>query len=82
MQQSCDYLAFVQTEDDVDELMLPSSGIVRHRGKINSAVHNARCVLEVQAEHASLAKFLWSFMPNGRPIVNKWKCDSAAQLLP
>ena len=47
-------------------------GIVRHRGKIASAVNNARRVVEVQADHGSLDAFLWDFV-EGTPIQNHWR---------
>src|SRR5215204_2276200 len=43
--------------DDVERL-LADPGIVRHRGKIESTVDNARAVLVVQAAHGSLDAFV------------------------
>ena len=48
------------------------SGIVRNRLKVESAVSNARCVLEVQEAEGSLAAYLWSFV-GGKPIVGKFR---------
>lgn len=45
------------------ERLLGDPGIVRHRGKIEAAIHNARCAREVIAERGSLAAYLWSFEP-------------------
>jgi DNA-3-methyladenine glycosylase I len=42
-------------------------GIIRHRGKIESAVRNARAFLAVQREHGSFAAYLWNQV-GGRPI--------------
>ena len=44
-------------------------GIVRHRGKIESVVNNARRALELVEEAGSLAAFIWRFQPEpkGRP---------------
>lgn len=47
---------------DVQRL-LADEGIVRHRGKIEAAIGNARAALEVQAELGSLAALVWSFEP-------------------
>lgn len=47
---------------DVQRL-LADEGIVRHRGKIESAVNNARCACEVADEHGSLAAYVWRFEP-------------------
>jgi len=43
--------------------LLGDAGIVRHRGKIESTVNNARRLLELRAEAGSLARFVWSFEP-------------------
>jgi DNA-3-methyladenine glycosylase I len=43
--------------------LLENPGIVRHRGKIESAIHNAKRTLEVIDEAGSLASFLWRFEP-------------------
>ncbi len=45
------------------ERLLADAGIVRHRGKIESAVNNARRACEVAGEHGSLAAYLWRFEP-------------------
>lgn len=45
---------------DVERLM-GDAGIVRHRGKIASAVNNARRASELIAEFGSLAAYLWSW---------------------
>ena len=43
------------------ERLLADSGIVRHRGKIESTINNAKRALEVAAEHGSLAHYLWQW---------------------
>ena len=54
------------------ERLLQDAGIVRNRLKVESAVSNARCVLEVQEAEGSLAEYLWSFV-GGKPIVGKFR---------
>jgi DNA-3-methyladenine glycosylase I len=56
------------TEKDIERLV-GDADIVRHRGKITSAVNNAKRSLEVIREEGSLAKFVWSFraQPGARP---------------
>jgi DNA-3-methyladenine glycosylase I len=49
----------------VDRL-LRDAGIVRHRGKIEATIANARATLAVQAQHGSLAALVWSFEPSRR----------------
>ena len=43
--------------------LLKDEGIVRHRGKIESTVNNARRARELVRERGSLAAFVWSFEP-------------------
>lgn len=47
-------------EKDVARL-LADAGIVRHRGKIESAIHNAKRVLELREAHGSLAAYVWGY---------------------
>ena len=48
------------------ERLLADSGIVRHRGKIESTIRNAKRVLELRAEFGSLAAYAWRFEPGAR----------------
>jgi DNA-3-methyladenine glycosylase I len=48
---------------DVDRL-LEDRDIIRHRGKIEATLHNARAAREVIDEHGSLAAYLWRFEPS------------------
>jgi DNA-3-methyladenine glycosylase I len=54
--------------------LLKDAGIVRHRGKIESTINNARRARELLAEAGSLASFAWSFEPAGadRPRRLTW----------
>ena len=47
--------------------LLADPGIVRNRAKIEAAVLNARCFLEVQEEFGSFAEYAWAFV-DGRPL--------------
>lgn len=49
-------------EADVERLMA-NPGIVRHRGKIEAVVNNARRACELIETEGSLAAFLWRFEP-------------------
>jgi DNA-3-methyladenine glycosylase I len=53
------------SERDVSRL-LGDAGIVRHRGKIEATIANARATLDVQEHVGSLASLLWSFEPRRR----------------
>jgi DNA-3-methyladenine glycosylase I len=59
------------TDADVDRLVQDAS-IVRHRGKIQSTVTNARAIQTVQAEHGSFDAYVWNFV-DGAPIVGAWQ---------
>ena len=50
---------------DVERLMR-DEGIVRHRGKIEATIANARATLEVQERGGSLGALVWSFEPPRR----------------
>ncbi len=48
--------------DEVDvERLLKDEGIVRHRGKIEAVINNARRVQELVAAEGSLAAYVWRF---------------------
>jgi len=59
------------TNSDVARL-LGDPGIVRNRLKVASAIRNARAVLDLRMEFASLDSYLWSFV-DGIPVQNAWK---------
>ena len=46
------------------ERLLGDAGIVRHRGKIESTINNARRAVELVDEEGSLAAFVWRFEPD------------------
>jgi DNA-3-methyladenine glycosylase I len=54
------------------EALLADPGIVRNRLKIESAINNARAVLQIQAEFGSFDRFIWQFV-DGRPKHNRWE---------
>jgi DNA-3-methyladenine glycosylase I len=43
--------------------LLGDAGIVRHRGKIEATIQNARAVLSLRESEGSLAAFVWRFEP-------------------
>jgi DNA-3-methyladenine glycosylase I len=51
--------------------LLADAGIVRHAGKIDATIENARRVLEVRKEFGSLSKYLWSFAGQGAQALSK-----------
>lgn len=55
---------------DVDRL-LSDPGIIRHRGKIEATITNARAFQEVNARDG-FATFLWGYF-DGVPLQNQWR---------
>lgn len=76
------------TEEDVKRLVEeksrdPSSVIVRHSGKINSVINNAKCILELREDaeysdgrYGALDKLLWSFVGD-KPKLNRIMLSNA-----
>ena len=52
------------------EKLLQDPGIIRNRLKVQAAVNNAQCFLQVQDEFGSFDAYSWRFV-NGEPTVNK-----------
>ena len=61
------------TARDVERLVL-DAGIVRHRGKIESAINNAKRYGELLEDFSSLAAYAWSYEPDAasRPTKIDW----------
>jgi DNA-3-methyladenine glycosylase I len=57
-------------ERDVERL-LADPGIVRHRGKIEATIGNARAYLDMAEKGVDFSDYLWSFV-GGAPKVNRW----------
>ncbi len=57
------------------EKLLANPAIIRNRLKVNSAVTNARCFLEVQQEFGTFDTYIWGFV-DGEPVQNTWKNQS------
>ena len=54
------------------ELLLKNPGIVRNKLKVNSAVTNAQCFLDIQDKFGSFDEYIWGFN-EGKTIRNKCK---------
>lgn len=66
-------------EDDVQRL-LADAGIVRHRGKIESTINNARRAVELVEEAGSLAAFIWSFEPKPAERPDRFDRDTLMRI--
>lgn len=54
-------------EEKIDELM-DNNEIIRYRKKIESVIHNAKAVKEIQEDYGSFYHYIWSFT-NGKQII-------------
>jgi len=55
------------TQKDIDRL-LNDEGIVRHRGKIEAVINNAKCAKELIKQEGSLAAFFWRYEPDKKNL--------------
>ena len=63
------------------ERLLADTGIVRHRGKIEAAVANARGVLALREAGTPLHELVWSYAPDDHPVPRTtadWQARTAA----
>jgi len=57
-------------EEKVNELLL-NDQIIRHKGKIEATINNAKCFMLIQKEFNSFSEYLWGFV-NHKTLVNNW----------
>jgi DNA-3-methyladenine glycosylase I len=68
------------TRRDLDRL-LKDEGIVRHRGKIEAVVNNARRAQELVTQEGSLAAFLWRYEPDTEQLAKPQTASTSAESL-
>ena len=61
-------------EEKVEELR-QNEGIIRHKGKISSAINNAQIFIEIQKEFGSFDNYIWGFT-DGEIIKAEFKTES------
>ena len=61
-------------DEKIEELMA-NKGIIRHKGKITSAINNAQIFIEIQKEYGSFSDYIWSFT-NGKIIKAEYETES------
>ena len=61
-------------EAKINEL-LENDGIIRHKGKITSAINNARIFIEIQKEFGSFNEYIWRFT-DGKIIKAEYLTES------
>jgi DNA-3-methyladenine glycosylase I len=66
------------TPRDVDRL-LKDAGIVRHRGKIEAVINNAKRAQELVKREGSLAAFLWRYEPDAKKLAKPQTASTSAE---
>ena len=66
-------------EHDVDRLLTDAS-IVRHRGKIEATINNARRAVELVDDVGSLAGYVWRFEPDPATRPRRFSWEALAEL--
>jgi DNA-3-methyladenine glycosylase I len=66
------------TDKDVARL-LGDAGIVRHRGKIEAVINNARRACELVAQEGSLAAYVWRFEPDPEGLAAPQTASTSAE---
>ena len=61
-----DFTAIARWRPSRVDRLLGDAGIVRHRGKIEAVLGNARRAVELVAERGSIAAHVWSFEPRSQ----------------
>ena len=64
-------------QGDIDRL-LGDSGIVRHRGKIEAVINNARRAQELVEREGSLAAFVWRYEPDASDLAAPQTASTSA----
>jgi DNA-3-methyladenine glycosylase I len=52
--------------------LLQDEGIIRHRGKIEGTIINARLYLDIMEKENGFSNYLWNYM-DSKPLQNTWK---------
>ncbi|MBO9449616.1 DNA-3-methyladenine glycosylase I [Tropicibacter sp. R16_0] len=59
-----DFNKMAKFDDSDVQRLLQDAGIIRHRGKIEAVINNAKRAQELVAERGSLAAYVWSYEPD------------------
>jgi DNA-3-methyladenine glycosylase I len=63
-----DFVAVARFDEDDVARLLADASIVRHRGKIEAVINNARRAVELVEEQGSMGALVWSFEPAPRAV--------------
>ncbi|NCA77517.1 MAG: DNA-3-methyladenine glycosylase I [Alphaproteobacteria bacterium] len=56
-----DYRKIARYGDKDFNRLMNDAGIIRNKAKINAAINNARCFLEIQREFGTFDRYIWQF---------------------
>ena len=59
--------------------LLKDEGIVRHRGKIEAVINNAKRAKEMVKQEGSLAAFFWRYEPNAKQLAKPQTVSTSAE---
>ncbi|WP_018403983.1 DNA-3-methyladenine glycosylase I [Marinobacter gelidimuriae] len=65
-------------ECSVERLMM-DEGIIRHRGKIEAVINNARLAKKLVEQGGSLAAFVWRYEPDAKPPADLQTVSTSAE---
>jgi DNA-3-methyladenine glycosylase I len=68
------------SQRDLNRLLM-DEGIVRHRGKIEAVINNARRTQELIKQEGSLAAFIWRYEPGNKQLAQPQTVSTSAESL-
>lgn len=77
--QNFDFDAVARFSAKDVERLLKDEGIVRHRGKIEAVINNARRARELVEQEGSLAAFIWRYEPGPASFVEPQSASTSAE---
>jgi len=66
------------TQRDVDRL-LKNEGIIRHRGKVEAVINNAKRAQELIKQEGSLAAYIWRYEPDASQLAKPQTASTSAE---
>jgi DNA-3-methyladenine glycosylase I len=74
-----DFNMVANYNDSDIERLLKNKGIVRHRGKIEAVINNAKKAIELVEKEGSLAAYFWSFEPSDNSLSKPQTASTSAE---
>ena len=64
-----DYELIAQYSEAKVKELLQNQDIIRHRGKIEASINNAKAFIQIQKEFGSFSEYIWNYVDH-QPILN------------